>query len=189
MADDVAEMDRRRGANQVELCRVHEVSGSGATGAFTSIYSHSVFSRPHSLYRFWHYPSSSRLRLSQFVILPPYRKQAHGSRLYQQVYAQALAEDGVSELTIEDPNEAFDRLRDSSDLRTLLQPSGIIAQMKEEPAGLHAPLDRSRSEQWRIKAKIAKRQWNRLIEVSGARVRLLAERIEVSDRSLHSFNR
>ena len=130
------------------------------------MYSLSLRCPSFSLYRFWHYPSSSRLRLSQFVILPPYHKQSHGTRLYKQVYSQALSEDAVSELTIEDPNEAFDRLRDSSDLKTLLQPGGIISQMQEEEQGLKAPLRKDRSERWRARAKIAKRQWSRLIEVS-----------------------
>lgn len=122
----------------------------------------------YSLYRFWHYPSSSRLRLSQFVILPPYHKQSNGTQLYSQVYQQVLSQEAVSELTVEDPNEAFDRLRDSADLKTLLQPGGVISQMKQEPEGLKAPLSRKRSEKWRAVAKIAKRQWSRLIEASGS---------------------
>ncbi|CAO1626685.1 unnamed protein product [Sympodiomycopsis kandeliae] len=118
-----------------------------------------------SLYRFWHYPSSSRLRLSQFVILPPYHKQGHGSQLYNQVYTQVLSDASVSELTIEDPNEAFDRLRDTADLKQLLLSGGIIDQMKGEAEGLNAPVEKMRSERWRSKAKIAKRQWSRLIEM------------------------
>lgn len=119
-----------------------------------------------SLYRFWHYPSSSRLRLSQFVVLPPYHKQGHGSQLYSEVYRLALDDEAVTELTIEDPNEAFDRLRDTADLKTLLAPGGVIDQAREDGAGIRAPLDRAKSERLRAKAKLAKRQWNRLIEVS-----------------------
>lgn len=119
-----------------------------------------------SLYRFWHYPSSSRLRLSQFVVLPPYHKQGHGSQLYSEVYRLALEDEAVTELTIEDPNEAFDRLRDTADLKTLLAPGGVIDQAREDGAGIRAPLDRAKSERLRAKAKLAKRQWSRLIEVS-----------------------
>lgn len=121
---------------------------------------------PHSLYRFWHYPSSSRLRLSQFLILPPYHKQSHGTHLYQIAYSSTLESDSITELTVEDPNEAFDRLRDTADLKRLLAPGAIIDQMKAEEGGLCAPLQRARSERWRLQAKIAKRQWSRLIEVS-----------------------
>ncbi|CAO1620456.1 unnamed protein product [Parajaminaea phylloscopi] len=125
-----------------------------------------------SLYRFWHYPSSSRLRLSQFVILPPYHKQSHGSRLYAQCYARVLADEAVTELTVEDPNEAFDRLRDTADLKELLRPEGIIEQMSQESRNdgstgviLDAPLSRVASEVWRKRAKMAKRQWSRLVEM------------------------
>lgn len=34
-----------------------------------------------SLYGFYHFPEKTRLRLSQFVILPPYQKQGHGCKL------------------------------------------------------------------------------------------------------------
>ncbi|RPA80860.1 acyl-CoA N-acyltransferase [Ascobolus immersus RN42] len=61
----------------------------------------------------------SRTRLSQFVILPPYQRQGHGSVLYDTVYAQYLADPSVLEITVEDPNEAFDILRYARDLPRL----------------------------------------------------------------------
>lgn len=125
-----------------------------------------------SLYRFWHYPSSSRLRLSQFVILPPYHKQSHGSRLYSQCYSRALADDSVTELTVEDPNEAFDHLRDTADLKYLLRPGGLVQEMNNDKRSdgksggvLQPPISRVDSERWRLRAKMAKRQWNRLVEM------------------------
>ena len=60
------------------------------------------------------------MRLSQFLILPPYQSQGHGSELYNQVMQLALSRDNIVELTIEDPSEAFDRLRDTNDLKRLL---------------------------------------------------------------------
>lgn len=35
-----------------------------------------------SVYPFWCYPDQVRLRLSQFVILPPYQQQGHGCGLH-----------------------------------------------------------------------------------------------------------
>ncbi|KAG9318214.1 acyl-CoA N-acyltransferase [Chiua virens] len=61
-----------------------------------------------------------RLRLSQFVILPPYQRQGHGSELYTTIYNFVLSRPDVSELTVEDPAEAFEDLRDRNDLRLLL---------------------------------------------------------------------
>ncbi|KAG6379181.1 acyl-CoA N-acyltransferase [Boletus reticuloceps] len=73
-----------------------------------------------SLYNFYCFPEKVRLRLSQFVILPPYQRQGHGSELYTAIYNFVLSQAGVSELTVEDPAEAFEDLRDRNDLRMLL---------------------------------------------------------------------
>ena len=117
-----------------------------------------VFVGYTSLYRFWCWPDASRIRLSQFVILPPYHKQGHGRTLYTTVYKQMLSRDKVTELTVEDPSEAFDRLRDSADLALLIP--------ELEPARLSPPIDPTWSESERLKRKIAPRQWSRLIEMA-----------------------
>ncbi|KIJ17147.1 hypothetical protein PAXINDRAFT_73216, partial [Paxillus involutus ATCC 200175] len=73
-----------------------------------------------SLYNFYCFPENVRMRLSQFVILPPYQRQGHGSELYKAIYYYVLTCPAVSELTVEDPAEAFEDLRDRNDLRMLL---------------------------------------------------------------------
>lgn len=73
-----------------------------------------------SVYKFYCFPEKHRLRLSQFVILPPYQHQGHGSELYKTIYNYALLTPLISELTVEDPAEAFEDLRDRNDLRMLL---------------------------------------------------------------------
>lgn len=121
-----------------------------------------------SLYNFWFYPSWHRLRLSQFVILPPFQGQGHGAELYGQVVKLAQEREKIVELTIEDPSEAFDRLRDTSDLKRLLSPDdGFLLRAKEHVKGgaLRAPLDKAWSESERLRHKIAKRQWDRLVEM------------------------
>lgn len=117
-----------------------------------------------SLYKFWCWPDSSRIRLSQFVILPPYQKQGHGGALYTTVYDQIRQRPNVSELTVEDPSEDFDRLRDGNDLRRLLSPGGFVETAKA--AGkLHAPLDKDWIEGQRLQHKLAPRQWARVLEM------------------------
>lgn len=113
-----------------------------------------------SLYRFWRWPGTTRLRLSQFLILPPYQKQRHGAELYETVYAQALADEAVCELTVEDPSEAFDQLRDTCDLRRLARPGGPLAD-----ADLLSPFDKEWSTQARTASKMAPRQWARMLEM------------------------
>ena len=117
-----------------------------------------------SLYKFWCWPDSSRIRLSQFVILPPYQKQGHGGALYTTVYDQIRSRPAVSELTVEDPSEDFDRLRDGNDLRRLLDPGGFVETAKA--AGkLHAPVDAKWIESQRLDHKLAPRQWARVLEM------------------------
>ncbi|KAJ8589991.1 histone acetyltransferase type B catalytic subunit [Rhizopogon salebrosus TDB-379] len=73
-----------------------------------------------SLYNFYCFPEMLRMRLSQFIIIPPYQRQGHGSELYNAIYNYVLSRPSLSELTVEDPAEAFEDLRDRNDLRMLL---------------------------------------------------------------------
>lgn len=61
----------------------------------------------------------SRERLSQFLILPPYQGSGHGQDLYNTMYRHLTAPTNIREFTVEDPNEAFDDLRDLCDLLAL----------------------------------------------------------------------
>jgi histone acetyltransferase 1 len=63
----------------------------------------------------------ARLRVAQFLILPPHQGSGHGSQLYNIIHQACVADKTIVELTIEDPNEAFDVLRDSSDYHNLYQ--------------------------------------------------------------------
>ncbi|TFK34824.1 acyl-CoA N-acyltransferase [Crucibulum laeve] len=73
-----------------------------------------------SLYQFYCFPEKVRMRLSQFVILTPYQRNGHGSELYKAIYQYVLSQPSIAELTVEDPAEAFEDLRDKNDLEMLL---------------------------------------------------------------------
>ncbi|KAI1003945.1 Histone acetyltransferase type B catalytic subunit [Podosphaera aphanis] len=67
-------------------------------------------------------PSSSlpcRSRISQFIILPPFQGAGNGSRFYNAIFDYYLKHSQTVEITVEDPNEAFDDLRDLNDLARL----------------------------------------------------------------------
>lgn len=117
-----------------------------------------------SLYKFWCWPDRSRIRLSQFVVLPPYQKQGHGGALYTTVYDQIRQRSNVAELTVEDPSEDFDRLRDGNDLRRLLSPGGFV-EIAKAAGKLHAPIDVQWNEARRLEHKLAPRQWARVLEM------------------------
>ncbi|WVF66901.1 histone acetyltransferase type B catalytic subunit [Kwoniella sp. CBS 6097] len=119
-----------------------------------------------SVYPFWCYPDQVRLRLSQFVILPPYQQQGHGSKLYSTLFSNMLSRPEVAELTVEDPAEAFEDLRDRNDLRFLTSVG-----VPEDPMFLVGVGEDQRSAraEWedkiRRKYKIAQRQFDRLLEM------------------------
>jgi histone acetyltransferase 1 len=145
-----------------EFVLLYEVSGSGEAEKRYHFIGYT------SLYNFWFYPDRTRLRLSQFVILPPYQAQGHGAELYNEVVKLALQRDSVSELTIEDPSEVFDKLRDTNDLKRMLSPAdGFLLRAKEYAKGgaLRAPINKRFSEDERKRHKVAKRQWDRLVEM------------------------
>ncbi|KAI0792801.1 histone acetyltransferase type B catalytic subunit [Abortiporus biennis] len=157
-----------------------------------------------TLYPFYCFPEKHRMRLSQFVILPPYQQEGHGSALYTSIYQYILSKPMLAELTVEDPAEAFEDLRDRNDLKMLLSNQefmkeafgdggsnggGKVAKVKTRtrPAGsgakggkggkLGPPSDKAWMEKWRIGLKIASRQFNRLMEM------LIQRSLDPSDTS------
>ena len=131
---------------------------------------------------------------SQFVILPPYQRQGHGctclpspekavptqpsnqfpAALYNAIYQRVVSQDHVSELTVEDPAEAFEDLRDRNDLKMLLGLKqfmeegfgtngsstvgkvGPIRRTKSSSGGkMGPPMNKAWAEKWRVQLKIA----------------------------------
>ncbi|KAJ3931743.1 MAG: histone acetyltransferase type B catalytic subunit [Lentinula lateritia] len=168
-----------------------------------------------SLYNFYYFPEKVRLRLSQFVILGPYQRNGHGSELYKAIYQYVLSQPRIGELTVEDPAEAFEDLRDKNDLKMLLSTKqfmeegfgqnsyshggGRVGKVGKALSGsskgkMGPPVEKGWAEKWRLKLKIAGRQFQRLVEMliqmhldpMDARG-LRAYRLQVKER-LYRFN-
>jgi histone acetyltransferase 1 len=115
-----------------------------------------------------------RSRISQFIILPPFGKKGNGMRLYSQIYKTLLEDPKTFEITVEDPNEDFDVVRDMADLLFLSEQSDFkqavqINTKVEIPKKGAMPqdiVDRKALEALRTKYKIASRQFNRLVELT-----------------------
>ncbi|KAI0040276.1 histone acetyltransferase type B [Auriscalpium vulgare] len=142
-----------------------------------------------SLYPFYCFPDKVRLRLSQFVIVSPYQRQGHGSELYTAIYQYVLSQPSIAELTVEDPAEAFEDLRDRCDLKMLLSHTAFmtegfgdasvssgggkvlsgrrarVAAAAQRKGKLGPPSDKVWLEKWRRDLKIAGRQFHRLVEM------------------------
>ena len=114
-----------------------------------------------------------RTRLSQFIILPPFQGKGNGARLYKSIFTHYHKHRQTYEFTVENPNEAFDDLRDACDLAFLktlpefnslkldqsvsIPKSGPIPQLVKGGEKL---------EEIRLKSKIAPRQFSRVLEMN-----------------------
>ncbi|KAI4132810.1 MAG: hypothetical protein LQ338_000514 [Usnochroma carphineum] len=120
----------------------------------------------------------SRVRISQFLILPPHQSHSHGTHLYNTLVTTSLASPQIAEITVEDPSEAFDDLRDFCDFARLSR-NGTFAQIHlakdlnpklflKKP-GVRVPtaeiLDLPLLRSLRLKNKLAPRQFWRLVEM------------------------
>lgn len=88
----------------------------------------------------------ARLRIAQFLILPSHQLSGHGNELYSTIHKACLDDSTVYELTVEDPNEAFDALRDTNDYR-ILEPEFLKEDISVNPNPFPAPQTPSSSSQ------------------------------------------
>jgi histone acetyltransferase 1 len=114
----------------------------------------------------------SRTRISQFVILPPFQRGGNGSRLYNSVLDCYLKDTNTVEITVEDPNESFDDMRDLNDLARLRKVNEFAALRINNDIVIRAkgtiPRDIVNSaelDKIRTRFKIAPRQFARLVEM------------------------
>ncbi|XP_066392400.1 histone acetyltransferase type B catalytic subunit-like [Miscanthus floridulus] len=90
-----------------------------------------------AVHNFYHYPESTRLRISQILVLPRYQGQGHGLRLLEAINYIAQSEN-IYDVTIEDPSDYLQYVRSSIDCLRLLtfdpiKPalSAIVSSLKE----------------------------------------------------------
>lgn len=113
-----------------------------------------------------------RSRISQFIILPPFQGGGNGSRFYNAIFDYYLKEAQTIEITVEDPNEAFDDLRDLNDLARLRMLSEFTSLKINTSATPRSKgpvpsdiVDLNALESIRLRMKIAPRQFSRVAEM------------------------
>ncbi|KAF8466625.1 acyl-CoA N-acyltransferase [Kalaharituber pfeilii] len=99
-----------------------------------------------------------RARISQFLVFPPYQGLGHGSLFYDNLMSHLLSHPLVSEITVEEPSDAFEDLRHLRDLARL-QNSGIFStlslpNLKSWPWDAHC-----------MKSKLAPKQFAQVVEL------------------------
>jgi hypothetical protein len=88
--------------------------------------------------------------------------------LYSAIYNYVLNNENIAELTVEDPAEAFEDLRDRNDLRMLLNlhtfidegfqassEGGPVRHKKTKAGKMGPPVEKAWAEKWRVNLKIA----------------------------------
>ena len=119
-----------------------------------------------------------RARISQFLILPPFQGLGLGTTVFQTITRTFLSDPSCYEITVEDPSEAFDDLRDFCDFKRLSE-NGMFTHVKlnadidpklsAKKNGTTVPtgqlLDLPLLESLRLKNKLAPRQFWRLVEL------------------------
>jgi histone acetyltransferase 1 len=114
-----------------------------------------------------------RSRISQFLILPPFHGGGNGSRFYETIFDFYLNAPQTIEITVEDPNEIFDDLRDLCDIKRLrtmpeftdfrIRTDVTVRQKGRVPTG--KIVDLVAMESLRRKMKMAPRQFFRMVEM------------------------
>ncbi|KAA3671202.1 histone acetyltransferase 1, partial [Paragonimus westermani] len=79
-----------------------------------------------TVYKFYAYPASIRPRLSQVLVLPPFRNSGHASELLMTFYRDFVHVPNVRDITVEDPSIDFRRLRDFLDCKRCLEQDEIM---------------------------------------------------------------
>lgn len=117
-----------------------------------------------TLYRYYYFHSlvsgQVRVRLSQFIILPPYQREGHGSNFYDAIMRHYLNSSEVREITVEDPSEEFGDLRDLQDMTRLNRDKEFRSVKLVDVATRKFPLKAVRE-----RAKMPERQFLRCLEM------------------------
>ncbi|XP_067934833.1 histone acetyltransferase type B catalytic subunit-like [Watersipora subatra] len=74
-----------------------------------------------TVYKYYAYPQLLRPRISQVLVLPPYQRQGHGAELLEAFYRESWSDNSILDITVEDPSEEYQRLRDFVDVKNCLK--------------------------------------------------------------------
>lgn len=131
---------------------------------YCTCYKYYFFDRHHHSFDFIRY------RISQFVVLPNHQSKGHGGHLYDTIIESCRVDESILEVTVEDPSEAFDDLRDRRDLIRLTR-----ERVFDDPE-FSLPLSKDWVQTVRRQQKLAPRQFARLVEMN------LLERLDKRDK-------
>lgn len=132
-----------------------------------------------TVYPFFAYPEKRRLRVSQFLIFPPFQGGGHGRALLRHIYTHAVADETIAQVTVEGPAPSFLLLRDVLDTQRIwdagvMYPKSLPPPLQDgSTPGNKAPPENVKELEWTpelvesvmAKLKIPKHQVRRLYEI------------------------
>ncbi|CAF4916101.1 unnamed protein product [Pieris macdunnoughi] len=112
-----------------------------------------------TVYRYYAYPCHLRPRISQVLTLPPFRKLGLCAELLQAIYSHFIIMPEVLDITVEDPSDDFQRIRDYVDAKNCDKLPAF------QPEKLYEGFSQEMVDQARSKYKINKKQARRVYEI------------------------
>lgn len=112
-----------------------------------------------TVYRYYAYPKHLRPRISQVLTLPPFRKLGLCAELLKAIYSHFVIIPEVVDMTVEDPSEDFQRIRDYVDAKNCETLPAF------QPAKLYQGFSDEMANQACNKFKINKKQARRVYEI------------------------
>lgn len=112
-----------------------------------------------SVYRYYAYPDRTRPRVSQMLLLPPYRRNGLGTALLQSIYDYYAKQPSTLDITAEDPDEEFISMRDFLDCRNCQKLS------KFQPDALKEGWSEDTAKEAQDKLKLCQRQSRKVYEI------------------------
>ena len=117
-----------------------------------------------TVYQFYAHPFQRRLRISQVLVLPPYQRKGFGAKLLDAVRAYARMQDEagegkeVADITVEDPTDQLQRLRDVRDCIAASENKDIVLAVKTAARRAFAAAQSSTADPLHRKQKLKQAQ-------------------------------
>ncbi|XP_043277362.1 histone acetyltransferase type B catalytic subunit [Venturia canescens] len=112
-----------------------------------------------TVYQYYAYPNHTRPRIAQILILPPFQNLGLGTELVKAIYREYVGRSEVKDITVEDPSQSFQRLRDFVDATNCETLPSFARQCLVQGFNKNMALEA------REKFKINKRQARRVYEI------------------------
>jgi len=125
-----------------------------------------------TVYNFYCYPENIRPRVAQMIILPPYQRQGLAVELLSTVYSHYRTMRNVVEITVEDPSDNFEVLRDFVDARDCMKLTSFSSK------NLRSGYSEDMATEAKTVLKMTKRQSKRIYEMLRLRITNVEDEVE-----------